>query len=403
MKTEDKKYQKSGSVRYTKQVESGVRGEPGLRRIQYAQSSAYVLQVMVGGMRRRITLKNPEPRDDFEAVMRARQIKQRLAEGLSLESCKRTISQIVDGEVLPFLRQRSDDPKNQRYCRDLTNRYNAYWRKPLEGLKPDDLSRQCLQRIADNLAPTRPGKEKLAAATYNRALAAISTVGKFLESRGYTDINPARGLQTRRENNRRTRILRDDEFPRFFAALLEFDLQFQLWIKLQLFTCVRQGEALRARWSDVSFAQRTLILRETKNGKSHAVPLSDEAMEVVRQLAALRTNDFLFPGKSGDGHMGRPGRQLKALFTKIGAPDLWCHDLRRTGATMACRNGASIHDISAILNHSNVAVTHRYVMAHAPRLHAALDGAGKLIERLAQGDERGTFTSLTHDSKGGAT
>lgn len=380
MKLNDQKYQGGDPPTRKKQVESAVLGEPGLRYIHYPNSPAYVLQVMDAGKRRRITLKNPKPRDDFEAVMRARQIKQRLAEGLGLNACLRTVNEIVDGEILPFLRQRSDDRKNQRYCRDLLNRYNAYWRNPLEGLKPEDLTRQRLQRMADALTPVRAGKEKLAAATYNRALAAISSIGKFLESRGYASTNPARGLQTRKENNRRTRILRDDELPRFFAALSEFPLSFQLFIQLLLHTWVRQGEALRAKWSDVSWEQSTLILHDTKNGKPHVVPLSDGAIEVLRQLATIKTNDYLFPGKTADGHMGRPGRHLKALFAKAEVTDLWGHDLRRSGASWACRNGASVHDVSAILNHSNVAVTQRYVVAHNPRLQAAVEGVSRFLD-----------------------
>lgn len=380
MKQNDNNYQGNEQPARKKQVEFAVPGEPGLRRILYANSTAYVLQVMDSGKRRRITLKNPEPQDDFEAVMRARQIKQHLADGLGLDACQRTVNAIVDDEIMPFLRQRSDDRKNQRYCRDLLNRYNAYWRKPLEGLKPEDLTRQRLQRMADALKPVRACKEKLAAATYNRALAAISSIGKYLESRGYTSTNPARGLLARKENNRRTRILRDDELPRFFAALSGFPLVFQLFIQLLLHTWVRQGEALRAKWSDVSWEQRTLILHDTKNGKPHVVPLSEAALEVLRQLAPLKTNDYLFPGKTADGHMGRPGRHLKALFAKADVTDLWGHDLRRSGASWACRNGASVHDVSAILNHSNVAVTQRYVVAHNPRLQAAVEGVSRFLD-----------------------
>ena len=334
--------------------------------------------------RRRITLKNPAPRDDFEAVMRARQIKQKLAEGLGLDACLRTINEIVDGEILPFLRQRSDDRKNQRYCRDLLNRYNAYWRKALGGVKPEDLTRQRLQRIADQVAPVRAGKEKLAAATYNRALAAISAIGKFLESRGYVNANPARGLQRRKESNRRSRILRDDELPRLLAALGEFPELFQLYIKLSLYVLARQMEILRAKWCDVSFEERTLTLHDTKNGKPHVVPLSDGAIEVLRRLAVLRTNEYLFPGNTADGHMGRPGRHLKALFAKADVPDLWAHDLRRSGATWACREGASVLDVSALLNHGSVAVTHRYIVPHNPRLHAAVEGVSRLITQVTQ-------------------
>lgn len=386
MKLNDKKYQGNEPPTRKKQVEIAVLGEPGLWHAMYPIEPSYVLTVTDNGQRRRITLKNPKPRDDVEAVMRARQIKKRLAEGLGLDACQRTVNEIVDDEILPFLRQRSDDRKNQRYCRELQNRFNAYWREPLTGLRPEELTRQRLQRIADGLTPVRPGKDKLSAATYNRALAAISVICKFQESRGYASTNPARGLQTRKENNRRTRILRDDELPRFFAELSEFPLWFQLFIQLLLHTWIRQGEAMRAKWSDVSWDQRTLILHDTKNGKPHVVPLSDGAIEVLRQLATIKTNDYLFPGKTADGHMGRPGRHLKALFAKAGVTDLWGHDLRRSGASWACRNGASVHDVSAILNHSNVAVTQRYVVAHNPRLQAAVEGVSRFLDSAIKAD-----------------
>jgi integrase len=383
VKLNSKKYQGNKTPTRKKQVETAVSGESGLTRVEYANINSYVVSIVdENGRRRRITLNNPKPRDDFEAVMLVRQIKQHLAEGFGLCACQRTVNEIVDGEILPFLRERSDDRKNDRYCRDLSSRYNLYWRKALEGLKPANLTRQRLQRIADQISPARAGKEKLSAATYNRALAAISAIGKFLESRGYTSTNPARGLQRRKENNRRIRVVRDDELSRLFTVLDEFPELFKCYVQISFRTMARQMELLRATWVDVSFEQRTLTLHDTKNGQPHVLPLSDGAIDVLHRLAALRINNFLFPGKTAAGHMGRPGRQLKALFAKAAVPDLWAHDFRRSGATWACRKGATVHDVSVVLNHGSVAVTQRYIVAHNPRLHSAVEGVDEFINAV---------------------
>ena len=290
-----------------------------------------------------------------------------------------TINDIFDNYYLPFIRNK------KRSWHDDELRYNTHIRASLGGLRPDQLTPARIQQAFDTLASAKGGKKVLKEATKNRVKAMFKTFCKRLEIWGYLDSNPTRHLQLNRERNQRTRILEDRELEKFFSVLAEAPLQFRLLILFLLYTTVRLNEALTCLWAAVSVEQRILWLQDTKSGKPRAVPLSAGALEVIAELARIRTNDHLFPSKSG-GHMARPTRLFNKFKAMTGMHDLWLHDLRRTGASFACRNGASMHDVSKLLGHSNVLVTERYVVAHNPRIQAAAEGIGDLIKSIVSKD-----------------
>ena len=348
-------------------------------QIDYAKSRAFVITYPAcdTGDRKRLTLTKPRPENASQALLRAAQADALLAQGIDPERASQTVADLFDG---PYL----DHARNQkRSWRDDQSRFDCYLRKAIGHLRPDQVTPALLQRICDAAVSARNDSRVLKEGTKNRTKALIKRYFKLLELWGYHTTNPAQHLQLYRERNRRTRILQDDELKAFFAALEEAPRQFQLLLRLMLHTAVRLTEALNCRWSSVSIEQATIWLDDTKSGEPRSVPLSAEALEVMQELTQLRTNEFVFPGKSGEGHMARPGRQFRKLIARAGTAGLWLHDLRRTGASLACRNGASIYDVSKLLGHSNVRVTERYVVTHSPRIAAAVQGIGDLIKGIA--------------------
>lgn len=51
---------------------------------------------------------------------------------------------------------------------------------------------------------------------------------------------------------------------------------------IALYTSVRKDNLLTMRWDQVSFSDKQLYLPETKNGKSHNLPLLDQAVEILK-------------------------------------------------------------------------------------------------------------------------
>jgi len=69
-------------------------------------------------------------------------------------------------------------------------------------------------------------------------------------------------------------------------------------LEFQILTAARSGEVVGARWHEINMAERvwTIPAARMKAGREHRVPLSKAAMAVVERQAALRENEYLFPG-----------------------------------------------------------------------------------------------------------
>ena len=81
-------------------------------------------------------------------------------------------------------------------------------------------------------------------------------------------------------------------------------------LELLVLTATRTSEVLEARWREVNLEVDawTVPAIRMKAGKAHRIPLSPQAVSVLRLMQPLATgaNDYLFPGQ-------RPGRPLSAM------------------------------------------------------------------------------------------
>jgi integrase len=85
----------------------------------------------------------------------------------------------------------------------------------------------------------------------------------------------------------------------FVGRLRESDSLAAQALELAILTAARSGEVLEARWSEIDLDKQvwTLPKHRTKAGRAHRVPLSARAAAILRQLAEIRTGDFVFPGQ----------------------------------------------------------------------------------------------------------
>jgi integrase len=156
-----------------------------------------------------------------------------------------------------------------------------------------------------------------------------------------------------------------------------------------LLTLARRQEVAGARWRDVNLETRTWTILATKNGEKHVVPLSRQALEVLRSrlttgsVASPDPNAPVFATSKG-APLGDWDRETKVVHRASNTASWTRHDLRRTGATMLGEMGELPDIIEAALNHvsirSPLAATYnrsRYrpqVAAALQRLADALDG-----------------------------
>lgn len=149
-------------------------------------------------------------------------------------------------------------------------------------------------------------------------------------------------------------------------------------VRLALTTGARKNELRCLRWRDVDLEQGLLRFVRTKNGEGRAVPLSQDALILLRAWRITQTPESVWVFPRADGH--RPIDISKAWYIarhKAGLDDFRFHDLRHTAASYLAMSGASLVEIAHILGHKTMRMVQRY--SHFTDVHTR-----GTVEKMAQ-------------------
>lgn len=217
----------------------------------------------------------------------------------------------------------------------------------------------------------------------NRVLDLLSTIFEFGRKMGYVEenhVNPARGVEKHREH-KRDRWVKPSELPRLIEAIeSEPNITYRAALWLFILTGARKSELLKAKWSYVDLDRNELRLPDTKAGRTHYIPLSKPAMDILMSLPRDVNNPFIFQGKNGSHlvNIDKPWRRIRA---KADLLDVRLHDLRRTVGSWLATSGHSLHLIGKVLNHSNASTTQIYAHLSDDPIKQAMENHGvKILE-----------------------
>jgi len=151
-----------------------------------------------------------------------------------------------------------------------------------------------------------------------------------------------------------------------------FGDQYGVCCQFLLLTAARRSEAVNATWDQFDLMRkiwtipgderkdtRSQIRRKGRPKEALQIPLSDQAVSIIQQLADKRERDTcslsdrVFQTEQG-GPLINWSRWLRRNGRKSGVTSWSAHALRRTAATIAGDLGAAPHVISAMLGHSNI-------------------------------------------------
>lgn len=175
--------------------------------------------------------------------------------------------------------------------------------------------------------------------TASRVRGRIESVLDWATARGYRQgENPARwrghleNLLPKRSKLQRVEhhaALPYGEIGAFMAELRRQQGIAARALEFLVLTAGRAGEVAGARWSEIDLPGRLWVVpgKRMKSGKEHRVPLSSAALEILDQMARLRSNEFVFSGRTGRG-IGHSS-PLK-LLARMGRDDLTAHGFRST-------------------------------------------------------------------------
>ncbi len=129
----------------------------------------------------------------------------------------------------------------------------------------------------------------LSASTINKELSVISHLYEVaLKDWGINCINPVKQIAKPKVQNSRDRRLSSLEEEYLIRALTDQsagDRSNSVVIDIVMFaieTGMRKSEPFKLEWSDIDLKGRVAYLRDTKNGKPRAVPLSTKAVKILK-------------------------------------------------------------------------------------------------------------------------
>jgi integrase len=166
----------------------------------------------------------------------------------------------------------------------------------------------------------------------NRVLAQLRAGFSWLQKRGHITMNPAAGIpRPGGAETPRERVLSDTEIAAVWAAP---DSVFKSFVQIALLTGQRRTPVASMKWEDLELDGDeplwTIPREDMKAGRGHFIPLSPQAVAIIRSI--LKGGPFVF-GLHGDAPFSGFSKSLERLRLATDTNGWTLHDLRRSAVT----------------------------------------------------------------------
>lgn len=162
-------------------------------------------------------------------------------------------------------------------------------------------------------------------------------------------------------------------------------------VKFLLLTGARRNEGAQLTWDRVNIDEEDatncwFFLPDPKNKNPVTLPLSSQAVAVLKRRKRVEGNPYVFTSRSKAGHIMDARAPLERLSKKIGMERLSAHDLRRSYVSIgvkACR--LDLAKLELLTNHVPQGITARHYLATSDLrdFHAEVQAIGDYIEGQA--------------------
>ena len=248
-----------------------------------------------------------------------------------------------------------------------------------------DIKRRDIRELLDEVAARAP-------IMANRTLALVRKMFNFAIEREWLEANPCHMVKRPGEEKQRERVLSEDEIRLVWKALDDESPLIAALFRIRLLTAQRGGEVHGAAWSEFDLATGwwTIPAERSKNGLAHRVPLSPQAMRILKAWRGGRRRVALGVSavrKKGP-HIAHAQKAIERIVERSGV-EFRGHDLRRTAASLMVGAGVPRLVVSKILNHVETGVTAVYDRhSYDLEKRAALDFWGRKVDAILTGKKR---------------
>ncbi|MHC2367451.1 integrase [Bradyrhizobium diazoefficiens] len=189
----------------------------------------------------------------------------------------------------------------------------------------------------------------------------LSSFFSWLVQRRRIKANPCAGLHPPEPPRSRDRVLTKEEIIALWHSADKLTSPFGACVNLLLLTGCRLNEVCGMRRSELSADGKmwTIPGERTKNHRTHDVPLSDLARQILSEVKSEGDLIFTTNGKTPISGWSKMKKRLDSAMLHLSDAKLphkikpiWrLHDLRRTSATGMAEIGILPHIVEACLNH----------------------------------------------------
>jgi integrase len=345
----------------------GVRSYPG-------GGKSFFVDYRIDGRQRRITI-GPFPRWSTDVAReRAKELRRLIDRGHDPAGGKRerreapTVQDLIDRYIADHMPKRSFDKVRAADERRMLGEIGKHLGRhtkvvDVHGGDIAEMHRKIGESIGRGGKPRKVRANRiLTVCSKMFALSLVPRAGETLPWRNAILGNPAKGVE-RNPEEARERFFSQAELSAISDALNEYNGIAADCVRLIMLTGARPSEAMKARWSEFDAEPGFWIKpsAHTKQRRTHKLPLSPAAIELVERLLKGRRGEWVFPGD-------KQGERLAALWhvwhfvrkrAALGQGSR-LYDLRHTFASVGAGGGLSLPIIGRLLGHTQSRTTERY-------------------------------------------
>ena len=277
-----------------------------------------------------------------------------------------------------------------------------------------EVTKHDIATLSNDIVAGKPGVPSVANARHMRRAASGLFNWAAEAGRDYVTASPCINMPKLDPEHPRTRVLTEDEIRIFWHGLdrddLPWDRRTCLALKFELITMLRSAELLAARRNELfdldgENPRFDVPLKRVKKRRVIQQPLSDLAVEIIREALTSDKQQYVFASPLGDMPMNRRVMATALRGTKykgkvmtpgicalLGLRPFTPHDLRRTAATLAGDLGFDDAWIAKCLDHAASKKQEQIVPSvtgkvynHSKRMkekRAVLDGVAAELRRI---------------------
>ncbi|MEC4680664.1 MAG: tyrosine-type recombinase/integrase, partial [Nitrospirota bacterium] len=233
-------------------------------------------------------------------------------------------------------------------------------------------------------------KEQWKPPTINRDFGFLRHVLMVAVKDGKLTRNPVSGVKFFPEANR-VRFFSDDELRHLHGLI---DSNNWKVVVFALETGLRKSEQFQLRWEHISFESRTLTIPLPKGGQTRHVPLSPEALTILRSHSSFLQSPWVLPGiKSNLRPMDSRAflrRAFEPALKKAGIQDASWHTLRHTTASRLVMAGVPLPTVKEILGHRDLQTTLKYSHLSPGHIQTAIEKGSLAHLGIGTGSKTGS-------------